>query len=174
MHLFERSSNGLARLMYYIAGIAIVSMMVLSCVDVALRFGVTLYHAYKWSFLDSLKPIPGTFELVCYLGVVAVSFAMAHTSVEDGHVAVSLLVRLLPKRGQAIVGSITSFFSIFFFAMISWRSVMYANSLKETGEVSLTLQLPFYPFVYGVGFSAAVVCLVILTAFLKNIKAVFE
>lgn len=173
MRTFERSANGLARIMYYVAGVAIVSMMLLTCADVLLRFGVTLYHAYRWEFLEDIKPIPGTYELVCFLGAVAVSFAMAHTSVEKGHVAVSLLVRLLPERIQAIIESVTCFLSLILFSMISWQSVLYGNDLRATGEVSLTLQLPFYPFVYGVAFSAGGVCLILMVAFSKNIARVF-
>jgi hypothetical protein len=51
--------------------------------------------------------------------------------------------------------------------------VLYANHLREIGEVSLTLQLPFYPFVYGIGFSAAAVCLVLLVELVKNLYVVF-
>jgi hypothetical protein len=51
--------------------------------------------------------------------------------------------------------------------------VLYGNDLYTSGEVSLTLQLPFYPFVYGIGFSAAAVCLVLLTDLFKNLMKVF-
>lgn len=173
MNVFERSTNGLARGMYYVAGSAIVSMMLLTCADVLLRFGVTLYHSYKWQLLENIKPIPGTYELVCFLGAVAVSFAMAHTSVEKGHVAVSLVVQLFPQRIRTIIGSITNSFGFILFALLSWQSVLYANDLRETGEVSLTLQLPFYPFVYGIGFAAAAVCLVLVVDLSKNLAKVF-
>ncbi len=169
MKLAEKSINGLTRGMYYIAGVAIVVMMLLTCADVALRFCVTVYHAYGLNFLESFKPIPGTYELVGFLGTVAVSFAMAHTSVTKGHVAVSMLVRLLPEKVQAIIGTVTDSLGLFFFAMIAWQSVVYANDLQMRGEVSLTLQLPFYPFVYGVGFAAASVCLVLLVDLSKNL-----
>jgi len=104
---------------------------------------------------------------------VAVAFAMAHTTVRMGHVAVSLVVRLFPARIQGIVESITSSLGFIFFALIAWRSVLYGHDLYTSGEVSLTLQLPFYPFVYGIGFSAAAVCLVLLTDLFKNLMKVF-
>ena len=159
MRFLERISNELARLLYWMAGTAIVVMMVLTCGDVVLRF--------------FRKPIPGTYELVCFLGAVAVAFAMAHTTVQKGHVAVSLLVRLFPERIQGLIGSITSTFGFIFFALVAWQSVLYGNDLHATGEVSLTLQLPFYPFVYGVGFSAVAVCLVLLTDLFKSLMKVF-
>lgn len=144
-------------------------MMLLTCIDVILRLGVTAYHEYNWRILAPLRPIPGTYELVCFLGSVAVSFAMAHTSVEKGHVAVSLIVRLLHPKIQALIGSITNSFGLLLFALLSWQSVLYARSLHMSGEVSLTLQLPFYPFVYGIGFAAAAVCLVLLIDLSKNL-----
>jgi len=172
MEFLEKPSKGLAKILYWVAGTAIISMMLLTCADVILRLGVTAYHQYHWWFLSPFRPIPGTYELVCFLGAVAVSFAMAHTSVEKGHVAVSLIVQLLPKRAQALIGSITSSFGFIFFALLSWQSVLFANDLRSSGEVSLTLQLPFYPFVYGISFAAAAVCLVLLTELFTNLTGV--
>ena len=159
MNFLERIANGLARKLYWVAGTAIVAMMLLTCADVILRY--------------FRRPIPGTYELVCFLGAVAVAFAMAHTSVERGHVAVSIVVQLFPQRIQGLIDSMTSSFGFILFALIARQSVLYANDLRTSGEVSLTLQLPFYPFVYGIGFSAAAVCLVLLADLFKNLMKVF-
>ena len=174
MSCLEKISKNLAKALYWIAGIAIVSMMLLTCVDVILRLGVTAYHQYHWWFLSRFMPIPGTYELVCFLGATAVSFAMAHTSVERGHVAVSIIVNLLPKKVQSIIETITTIFGLILFILLSWQSVLYGNDLKASGEVSLTLELPFYPFVYGIGFAAAAVCLVLLVDLSKSLPEVFR
>ncbi len=173
MAFLDKISKDLARILYWIAGIAIVSMMLLTCADVILRLAVTLYHKYHLGFLSPFQPIPGTYELVMFMGAVAVSFAMAHTSVEKGHVAVSLIVRLLPQRMQAIIGSITTLFGLILFALLSWRSVLHANDLRVSGEVSLTLELPFYPFVYGIAFASAAVCLVLVLELSNHVVKVF-
>ncbi|MEJ2658681.1 MAG: TRAP transporter small permease subunit, partial [Desulfobacterales bacterium] len=89
MYVLEKLILGLAKKMYWIAGAAIVAMMFLTCADVILRY--------------FRKPIPGTYELVCFLGAVAVSFAMAHTSIEKGHVSVSFVVSLFPSRIQRFI-----------------------------------------------------------------------
>lgn len=149
MRYLIKLANGLAKKLYWIAGAAIIAMMLITCADVVLRY--------------LRKPIPGTYELVCFLGAVAVAFAMAHTSVERGHVAVSLIVRYFPRRLQGLIDAITTTMGLILFALIAWYSLRYANDLRAAGEVSLTLELPFYPFVYGIGFSAAAVCLVLLT-----------
>ena len=149
----------MANRLYWIAGSAIVAMMLLTCTDVVLRY--------------FRKPIPGTYELVCFLGAVAVAFAMAHTSVEKGHVEVSFVVNLLPQRIQGLIESITTSFGLIFFVLIAWQSVIYANDLRLSGEVSLTLELPFYPFVYGISFSAAIVCLILLSNLFNNLLKIF-
>ncbi|MFP4037320.1 MAG: TRAP transporter small permease [Desulfobacteraceae bacterium] len=154
VNIVDRISRRLAGILFWVAGASIVAMMLLTCADVILRY--------------FRMPIPGTYELVCFLGTLAVAFAMAHTSVQDGHVAVSIVTQLLPKRGQAILGSITDFFSLVFFALVGWQSIRYGGQLKASGEVSLTLELPFYPFVYGVGIAAFAVCLVLIKRILEN------
>ena len=72
----------------------------------------------------------------------------------------SLVVRLLPERAQGIVGCVTHCCGFILFALIAWRCVLYAFVIQASGEVSMTLQLPFYPFIYGIGFSAGCVCLI--------------
>jgi TRAP-type C4-dicarboxylate transport system permease small subunit len=159
-----RPVRRLVRWMYLIAGGAILAMMALTCIDVLLRFAVTLYAKLGWEFLESIRPIPGTYELVALLASVAAAFAMAHTSVEGGHVAVSILVRMLPARVAGIMGICTNLAALFFFALLAWTSVDYAEQLQEIGEVSMTMQLPVHPFVYGLAFSSFAVCLVLILA----------
>lgn len=168
MGFLERISKDVAKILYWVAGAAIVSMMLLTCADVILRLGVTAYHKYHWGFLAPFRPIPGTYELVKFLGAVAVAFAMAHTSVKKGHVAVDILVERFPAKIQSLIETITGSFGFILFALISWQSVLYANDLRASGEVSLTLELPFYPFVYGISIAAAAVCLVLLSDLSKN------
>lgn len=150
------------------------SMLLLTCADVLLRLGVTLYHNYRWGFLDGVKPIPGTYELVGFIGAVAVAFAMAHTSVEKGHVSVSLVVRLLPSKPQALIETLTTLCALLLFILLSWQSFTWGYELQARGDVSLTLQVPFFPFVYGVGFASAAVCLALLVDLSKNIAKVIN
>ncbi len=149
MFSFKKNSLSLARRLDMIAATAVFAMMSLTCVDVFLRYFFRM-------------PIPGTYEIVALLGVVAVSFAMAHTLAERGHVAVSLVVQLFPKWLQDIIEGIISIFGIILFGLIAWQSVLYGMDCQRAGEVSMTLELPFYPIIYGVALGAGVVCLVLL------------
>ena len=149
MFSFKKNVLSLARRLDMIAATAVFAMMSLTCVDVFLRYFFRM-------------PIPGTYEIVALLGAVAVSFAMAHTLAERGHVAVSLVVQLFPKWLQDIIEGIISIFGIVLFGLIAWQSVLYGMDCQRAGEVSMTLELPFYPIIYGVALGAGVVCLVLL------------
>ncbi len=153
------SSRGVQRLadtLNLIAGWSLVGMTALTCADVILR----LFR----------RPILGTYEIVGFLGAVVAGFAMAHTTVKRGHVAVEVLVSRFSPRVQKIIYLITHLLSIVLFALISWECIRYGNDFRTSGEVSLTLRVPFYPVLYGIAFSAMTVCLVLLVDFWKVIK----
>lgn len=127
-------------------------MMGLTCADIVLR----LFR----------RPILGTYDIVEFLGAVVVGFAMAQTTIERGHVAVQLVVTKFPPGIQKGIYLITHLLSIFLFTLVAWECVRYGNDLRISGEVSMTLKLPFFPILYGIAFSAAIVCVVLLVDFL--------
>ncbi len=167
---FESGVRKTSEYMSLIAGAAIIIMMLLSTADVLLRLGVPLFSKLQWSFLSILKPIPGTYELVSFLGTVAAAFAIARTSIQGGHVSVSLVTRLLPERIRNMIRMITNSLALIFFGLLSWRSFLYAEELRFCGEVSMTLQLPYYPFIYGVAFASFVMSIVLITYLIDDIK----
>jgi TRAP-type C4-dicarboxylate transport system permease small subunit len=140
----------------YVACLAVVVMMLLSCADVALR----LFGA----------PIPGAYELVGFLGAVIVSFALAYTSIQRGHVAVELIFEKLPPRAQCFVEAGGNLIGAVLFALIAWQSLTYGTDLRHSGEVSLTLQMPVYPFVYGIALGSGMLALVLLIDFIRSLR----
>lgn len=154
----ERVVSRLASGFNGIAAAAVAVMMVLTCMDVVLRL---------WR-----HPIPGTYEMVSMLGAVFVSFALAHTSVEQGHIAVDFLVQRLPQRLQHAVEAVNCTVCALLFTVVSYQCVIYAQDLKSTGEVSMTLQMPLHPFVFGVAVGSAMLSLVLYTrAMAWSVKA---
>ncbi|MEW6333860.1 MAG: TRAP transporter small permease [Thermodesulfobacteriota bacterium] len=144
--LYERVAL-LGRGFNVLAAIAVVLMMLLTCADVLLR-----------SFR---RPIPGTYEIMGFLGTVVIAFALASTSVEKGHIAVELLVARLPRKFRTAVAALASFVGAGLFALICWQSVAYAADLRSSGEVSVTLTLPVYPFIYGIAAGSGLLCLLL-------------
>lgn len=156
MAYFDRIIRKLSRWLSWVAVVALVAIMFLTSADVTLRFFG--------------RPIPGTFEVVGFLGAVVISFALAYTQILQGHVAVEVVVSRLSQRKQAVIDSITFLLSIGIFSLIAWQSVVFATDLWLAGEVSPTEQIPFYPFVYGVGFGSAVLSLVLLLNFFESLS----
>ena len=132
----------------WVAGWSLVGMMGLTCADIVLR----LFR----------RPILGTYEIVGFLGAVVASFAMAQTTIERGHVAVQVVVQRFSPGVQEVIYLITHLLSLLLFVLLAWECVRYANDLWASGEVSMTLQLPFFPVLYGIALSAVTVCLVLL------------
>jgi TRAP-type C4-dicarboxylate transport system permease small subunit len=142
------------------AGIAVTFIMLLTVLDVILRF--------------FRRPIVGTYELVAFSGAVVIGFAIPLTSWMRGHIYVDLFTAKLPKAAQSVFNLITRCMGIGLFFLIGWNLIKVGMDLQQTGEVSLTLQLPFYPVAYGVAVSCFVQCLVLLADMLKIARGEYE
>ncbi len=160
MFRLDRFINLLSYRFNWIAAGAIVAMMLLTSTDVILR----LFR----------HPIPGTYEIVGLLGAVVIAFSLAYTSIEKGHIAVEFLVQKFPRNVQLFITAINDLLSTFLFGLIAWQSILYASDLKQSGEVSLTLQAPIYPFIYGIAAGCGLLCFVLILEFLKSLKRIGE
>jgi len=156
----ERAVTVTSRWFNYAACLAVVVMMLLSCADVAMR----LFGA----------PIPGAYEMVGFLGTVIISFALAYTSIQRGHVAVELIFDKLPPRTQCFVEAAGNLIGGALFGLMAWQCLAYGTDLRHSGEVSLTLQMSIYPFVYGIALGSGMLALVLLIDFIRSLRRGLE
>ncbi len=148
--------DSLVALLKWIGASSIAVMMFLTCADVIMRaFG---------------RPIGGAVEITGFLAIIALACAMPYTHAMKGHVGVDMVVRHLPKRARGAVDLVTGVLGTLLFIIISWRSFLYASTLKNSGEVSMTLEFPSYIFVYFISFAFAVLTLVILFDVINSFK----
>lgn len=152
---FDQSLTRIARGFNWVAGAAVIAMMVLTCLDVGLRF--------------FRRPIPGTYEVVGMLGAVFVAFSLAETSLKRGHIAVDFLVRKLSPTWQAAIDALNAAVCACLFSLISWQSLRYAHDLRTSGEVSMTLQLPLYPFVHAIALGCGLLAIVLAARALQQL-----
>ena len=146
----------LTRSLNALSAAAVMAMMLLTCADIVLRL--------------MRRPITGTYELMGFLAALFVSFALAQTSVDKGHIAVDFLVMRLSRRAQRIIDALNDGVCIGLFALVTRQCVVYGAELRASGEVSMTLQLPVYPVVYGIGAGCAVLCLVLAARVVDNLR----
>ena len=131
-----------------VAGVSLTFIMFLTCLDVILRF-------FK-------MPIVGTYELVSFAGAIIVGFAVPVTTLMRGHIFVDFFTVKFPKPLQNTINVLTRLAGIALFGILGWNLIKMGMDLQRTGEVSLTLQLPFYPVAYATGICCFVQCLVFL------------
>ena len=156
----ERLANSSSNWLNWVAGVGLVAMLALIVADI---IGIKLFS----------QPVPGGIEIVAFLGVVVIAFAIAYTQVLRGHIRVEFVVMRLPPRAQAIIAAFMWLFSLALFILLGWQSVEYGLSLQASGTVSMTQRIPFYPFVHAIAFCCITVCLVLVVEFLKSVtKAV--
>lgn len=157
---FQRFIYLLSRLMEVIAGIALVFMMSLTTCDVILRaFG---------------RPIIGTYEMVAFTGGVVIGFATPITSWVRGQIFVDFFYQKFPKFWQNILNFATRILVLLLFSFAAFNLWKMASDMVRSGEVSLTLQLPFYPIAYGMGFAFVVQCLVVICDLMKIAGGEYE
>ncbi len=160
MESFLNKVRQLSRFINTIAGISITFVVFLTVLDVILRF--------------FRRPIVGTYELVAFSGAVVIGFSLPLTSWLRGHIYVDFFVLKFPPKVRHGFNVATRCLGIFLFLMIGWNLIKYGMDLQKSGEVSLTLQLPFYPVAYGVGICCFIQCLVLFCDILKIFGGKYE
>jgi TRAP-type C4-dicarboxylate transport system permease small subunit len=156
----EKWTARAAEIFNWVAATAITGMMLLTCMDIVLR----LFR----------RPIPGTYEVVGFLGAVFAAFSLGYTSVNRGHIAVDFLVQKLPPRAQTVIDGVNALICAVLFGLLARQSMRYAADLQSFGEVSMTLQMPVYPFVYGIAAGCWLLVLVLAVRVLKNLAVTLK
>jgi TRAP-type C4-dicarboxylate transport system permease small subunit len=120
------------------------------------------------------KPIFAAYDYVSFIGAVIVAFSIAYCGVKKGHIQVEMLVERFSPRGQGVIDSITGILSLGLFCVITWQCMVYGNDMRRSGELSMTALAPFYPYIYGIAFGCALLCLVILIDLIKSVTKVVK
>ncbi len=153
MWVVEKISNFLNRALLWIAGAFLIAMITLTGANIVSRlFGL---------------PIRGTFELMGYFGAVVTAFALGYTQVKRGHIAVDILVLRFSERTQKALHAVNHLICMVFFIIVTWQVSVYATTLRESGEVTETLQIIYYPFTYAVALGCLILAFAFLVDFLK-------
>jgi TRAP-type C4-dicarboxylate transport system permease small subunit len=150
---FLNTVKDVSSVLNIIAGVALTFLMCLTIADVILR-----------SFR---RPIVGTYELVMFSGAVVIAFSLPLTSWVRQHIFVDTLIIMLPQKVRDIFNIVTRCLVMALFLLIGWNMLRYGHTLQNSGEVSPTLQMPFYPIAYGVGVCLFILCLVFVCDIIK-------
>jgi len=138
-----------AKVLNGIAAGVLAAMMVLTGVDVFLRY---IFN----------RPVSGSYEMTEFMMPIVIAFGLAYCALEKGHVRVELLTSRLSERAQAIMNSFASIVFLGVFILITWQTFLRAKGMLDVGQISIVLYIPVFPFVLAVAVGSAALCLVVL------------
>ena len=158
----EKKLYPLVKFIDYFSWITLFAMMAITITDVFLR-----------KFTNT--SILGTVELTEFMMVIVVFCSIAQCEVDDGHIRVELIMDKFGPRFRAYADIFTQTLCSVLFALMSLSIYHHAINMQSSGEVTMDLGLPMYPFVYIALFGCIVMTLVLLSKtisiILKAIKS---
>ena len=145
----DKKMAWLSSALSYVGVFSLFTMMCLTTVDVVGRY---LFN----------RPITGVFELTEYLVLILIFSFIGYTQSQKGHVAVDILLPLLPPRLKKLVDVANHLVCLGLMGLITWMGVEKAFELRMVGEASPNLQIPAYPFVFYLVLGCFVMCVELL------------
>ncbi len=101
-------------------------------------------------------PLTGSFELMGLGCAFTAALGLAQAQEEKSHISVDIMFRHLPPLPRSALNATGCLACALLFSAAAWRLFQTGLTQLETGEVSETLRLPFYPVIWTVsaGFMA--------------------
>jgi TRAP-type C4-dicarboxylate transport system permease small subunit len=124
-------------IMAAVAGVTLVCVMLMTVLDVILRyFG---------------RPITGIYDMVALGGAIVIGFSMPLAAERKVHVYMEMALQAHSRTGKQILSVFTRIlvFGISFLA--AWNLLRLGMDFRQTGEVSLTVRIVYYPIAMGLG-----------------------
>ncbi len=143
------------RVLLVLGGVAVLALMLLATGNVALR----IFHF----------PFRGTYEIVSFLGAIVISFALGYTQKRRDHIIVDILSDKYPEGLKKVIETIADICIAAFFAIVAWQMYVWGMKIWNESEVSETLKIIYYPFVFACALGFAAISLNALVQFLKKI-----
>jgi len=145
----EKSAGTLSQGSAVIGIIAIVMMVLITCIEVLGN------KFFDWGVPD----FTGTVGIAL---LVAMSFAMGSTYLGGLHIKVELLKHHLPGRAQAALGSINSLLGFGLFVLLIWQLVALGWSFQTSGEITQETHIPLCFIAYAAALGCVPVALILL------------
>lgn len=132
----------------YVAGAVLVLLMLLTTADVAGRY---LFNA----------PLNGVFDLTHFAVLTMTFLSFAYCGYRGAHVAIELLYNKLGLATRRVLIRIINLAGCVLFVVIAWRAIVQSVDVRDFGEASQLLTIPFYPFYWVVAFGSFLFAIVL-------------
>ena len=156
MEVLEKIRDLLDKAFLVLGGVAVLALMALATGNVCFRvFGM---------------PYRGAYELVAFLGALVTAFALGYTQRKKSHIVVDILTETFRPGVKKVLDGISYFIGMVFFALISWVIFRWGIQIAQSGELSETLKVIYYPFIFSVSLGFAFLCLTLIVDFLITLQ----
>ncbi len=116
-------------------------------------------------------PIFGVYEIVCYLSLLSISFALSRCAFEGGHTNLTFLLEKLSEKKAKIIGIIMNIVVLINFILIAWNMVLYTIDRVAVGDVSPVIRIPI---VYVMAFLCLGFILLTITPLVKIVEGIID
>ncbi|MBW2066862.1 MAG: TRAP transporter small permease [Deltaproteobacteria bacterium] len=157
----ENVTQPIINTFFYAGTACIILMMLLTVVDVVLRF---LFH----------NPILGAYEISECLMVVLVFSSMAYTEKVDNHVKVDIFYLRLSDKLRGILDCITNLMGSSVLFLIVWTNIKMAYKKWIFGDITGSLPIPIYPMHLIIAAGSALFCAVLLVYTIRAAERVLK
>lgn len=156
MNYLDKLNIYLNKILLILGGIAVLSLMSLATGNVLLR----VFH----------MPYRGAYEIVSFLGAIVIAFALGYTQKRKDHIVVDILTEKFSKKVNRVLDVVNYFVTLVFFSIVTWQIFVWGAKIWESGEVSETLKIIYYPFIFSVAVGFGVLSLTLLIDLLKTFQ----
>ena len=136
-----------------IAGTTLVAVMLMTVLDVILRyFG---------------RPIVGIYDIVALGGAVIIGFSMPLAAEKKVHVYMEMGLQSYSRTVKQVLSFITRVIVFGISFIVAWNLIQLGIDFHQTGEVSLTIKIIYYPVAMGLGVCFIIQMLVLVVQILQ-------
>jgi hypothetical protein len=111
--------------------------------------------------------LSGAYELVAFRSRGHVCSGVHQR--RKSHIVVDILTETFSEGVKKALDGISYLIGMVFFALISWVIFRWGIKIADSGEVSETLKIAYYPFIYCVALGFAFLWLTLLLDFLNTV-----
>lgn len=129
MRYCKQLLSGLSSVMVWLAGAALLLMMLLVVADIVSKYAFN-------------QPVPGTLEFVAFYGMVACVFLpIAAVQKMDGHIMVTMFTDRLPHRILPVWCAVVNLAGAAYLLLFAWASAGAAIGATTIGESTSVIAL---------------------------------
>lgn len=159
LKLFQTVYNGysnICKCFSFFGALGLAAIAIMVTIDVIMR-----------NFFE--KPLIGTYEVIQFVMIIVIFFAIPYCQVKKQHVAVTIFSDLLKGKLKHILSSFTNLLSVIIYFLIAYTSFKATMGYWTAKQVSLVLLWPQWPFILLVAIGTTLYTGILLLDFLQSL-----